>query len=181
MTWSTTEQKRAYGVVVGARVVTGTMTITVENFEGDTTSFVAGADAARTVWEFGVSLESSSAYRIRADFDEGTDENFLHSIQLKALPQERRYETVVLPLMMYNYEQTSAGHTIGYNNFALERMQALVTMAKNNDTIQVTLNSLGASYLCQTRDLQFRQTDGIARKDGQKVGGMVNLVLRVVA
>lgn len=181
MTWSTTEQKKAYGVVVGAKVITGTMTITVENFEGDTVAFTAGADAARTVWEFGVSLDPSSAYRVRVDFSAGTDQNFLHSVQLKALPQERRYETVVLPLMMYNYEQTSAGHTIGYDNFALERLQALVNMAKNNKTIQVTLNDLGASYLCQTRDLQFRQTDGIARKDGQKVGGMVNLVLRVVA
>lgn len=181
MTWSTTEQKRSYGVVIGARVVTGTMTVTVENFEGDTISFAAGADAARTVWEFGLSLDPSGAYRIRIDFDEGTDENFLHSVQLKALPQERRYETVVLPLLLYNSEQTSNGFTIGYDNFALERLQALVTMAKNNKTIQVELNALGVSYLCQTRDLQFRQTEGIARQDGRKVGGMVNLVLRVVA
>jgi hypothetical protein len=181
MTWSTTEQKRAYSVVVGARVVTGTMTVTVENFEGDTTSFVAGADAARTVWEFGLGLDPSGAYRIRVDFTGGTDQNFLNSFQLKALPQERRFESVVLPLMIFNYEQTSGGLTIGYDNFALERLQALVTMAKNNRTIQVQLNDLGVSYLCQAKDLQFRQTDGIARKDGQKVGGMVNLVLRVVA
>lgn len=181
MTWSTTEQKKAYGIVVGAKVVTGTMTVTVENFEGDSVAFTAGADPSRTVWEFGLSLDPSSAYRIRIDFSGGTDQNFLNSIQLKALPQERRYETVVLPLLLYNIEQTAGGFTIGYDNFALERLQALVSMAKNNHTIQVEINSLGVSYLCQTRDLQFRQTDGIARKDGQKVGGMVNLVLRVVA
>lgn len=181
MTWSTTEQKKAYGVVIGAKVVTGTMTVTVENFEGDTVSFVAGADVSRTVWEFGLSLDPSSAYRIRIDFSAGTDQNFLNSFQLKSLPQERRYESIVLPLMMFNYEQTSGGFVIGYDNFALDRMQALVTMAKNNRTIQVELDSLGVSYLCQTRDLQFRQIDGIATKDGQKIGGMVNLVLRVVA
>lgn len=180
MTWSTTEQKKVYGVVVGARVVTGTMTVTVENFENESISFVAGADASRTVWEYGLSLDPSGAYRVKVEFTEGTDENFLNSFQLKALPQERRYETVVLPILLYNYEQTSGGFTIGYDNFSLERLQALVSMAKSNQTIVVELNDLGVSYTCQTRDLQFRQTDGIARKDGQKVGGMVNLVLRVV-
>lgn len=181
MTWSTTEKKKTYGVVIGARVEAGSMTVTVENFEGDVISFNAGADPSRTVWEFGLSLNPSSAYRIKIEFDQGTNVNYLNSIQLKALPQERRYETVVLPLLMYNYEQTGGGFTIGYNNFALDRLQALVNMAKNNQTIQVQLNSLGTSYVCQTRDLQFRQTDGIARKDGQQIGGMVNLVLRVVA
>ena len=181
MTWSTTEQKKAYGVVVGAKVVTGTMTITVENYEGDTVSFVAGADAARTVWEFGLSLDPSGAYRYKVEFSAGTDQNFLNSVQIKALPQERRFESIVLPLMMYNIEQTSGGFTIGYDNFALDRLQALVSMAKNNRTIQVVINSLGVSYLCQTRDLQFRQIDGIVRQDGHKVGGVVNLVLRVVA
>jgi hypothetical protein len=181
MTWSTTEPKKAYGVVIGAKLLSGNMTVTVENYEGSSTSFTTGADAARTVWEFGVGLDASSAYRVKVEFSEGTDENFLNSVQLKALPQERRYETVVLPLMVYNVEQTSGGFTIGYDNFALERLQALVSMAKSNQTIQVVLNSLGASYLCQTRDLQFRQTDGIVRQDGHKIGGMVNLVLRVVA
>jgi hypothetical protein len=181
MTWSTTEEKKAYGVVIGAKIAVGTMTVTIENFDGDTVSFVAGADPTRTVWEYGLALDGSSAYRIMIEFSEGTDQNFLNSFQLKALPQERRYETIVLPILMYNYEQTSNGFEIGYDNFSLERLQALVSMAKNNKTIQVELNALGTSYICQTRDLQFRQTDGIARKDGQKVGGMVNLVLRVVA
>lgn len=181
MTWSTTEQKKAYGIVIGAKVLTGTMTVTVENFEGDTVSFVAGADAARTVWEYGLSLDASGAYRYKVEFSAGTDQNFLNSVQIKTLPQERRYETVVLPLLLFNYEQTGGGFTIGYDNFALERLQQLVTMAKTNNTIQIVLNQLGVSYLCQTGDLQFRQTDGIARKTGQQVGGMVNLVLRVVA
>lgn len=180
MTWSTTEPKKAYGVVIGGKLLSGTMTITVENYEGSSTSFLTGADASRTIWEFGLGLDASSAYRVKVEFSEGTDENFLNSIQLKALPQERRYETVVLPLMLYNLEQTSGGFTIGYDNFALERLQALVSMAKSNRTIQVVLNSLGTSYLCQTRDLQFRQTDGIVRQDGRKIGGVVNLVLRVV-
>lgn len=180
MTWSTTEQKKVYSVVIGAKVISGTMTVTVENFENESVSFVAGADPTRTVWEYGIALDPSGAYRVRIEFSEGTDENFLNSIQLKALPQERRYETIVLPILMYNYEETSGGFVIGYDNFALERLQALVSMAKNNKTIQVELNDLGVSYVCQTKDLQFRQADGIARKDGQKVGGMVNLVLRVV-
>lgn len=181
MTWSTTEPKRAYGIVIGARVETGTMTVTVENFEGDTASFVATADTTRTVWEFGLSLEASSAYRFKVEFSAGTDVNFLLSVQLKALPQERRYESVVLPLMLYNLEQTSGGFEIGYPNFALHRLQALVTMAKNNRTITVTINRLGVSYLCQVRDVQFRQTDGVHKQDGYLVGGMANLVLRVVA
>lgn len=180
ITWSTTEQKKVYSVVIGAKVISGTMTVTVENFENESVSFVAGADPTRTVWEYGIALDPSGAYRVRIEFSEGTDENFLNSIQLKALPQERRYETIVLPILMYNYEETSGGFVIGYDNFALERLQALVSMAKNNKTIQVELNDLGVSYVCQTKDLQFRQADGIARKDGQKVGGMVNLVLRVV-
>jgi len=182
MTWSTSEKKRVYGVVVGAKVLVGTMTITVETFEGETVSFVVIASDDQTTYDFGVtSLEPSSAYRVKVEFSEGTDDNFLQSIQLKALPQERRYETVVLPLLCFNYELVSGGREIGYDNFALHRLQALVALARGNETITVTLNDLGASYLAQVRDLQFRQQDGINKKDGRKVGGRANLVLRVVA
>lgn len=182
MTWSTTEPKRVYGIVVAATVAVGSMTITVENYEGETVSFTADADSTRTVWEFGVvSLAASSAYRVKIEFDEGTDVNLLNSIQLKALPQERRFESVVLPLLVYNEEETSGGFMIGYNDFALHRLQMLISLAKGNETLTVTLNELGTSYLCQIRDLQFRQDHGIAGQAGHKIGGTANLVLRVVA
>lgn len=180
VTWSTTEPKRVYSVVVQGRVTTGTASVTVENFEGDTAVYSIGADASRTSWEFGVDLDSSSAFRVTVEFSEGTDVNFLTSIQLKALPQERRYETIALPLMMHNFEQTSGGHTIGYDNFAVDRVKALISVARTNETITVVNNVTNESYRCQIRDMQFRQVDGIAPAVGHKVGGTVNVVLRVV-
>lgn len=180
VTWSTTEPKRVYSVVVQGRVTTGTASVTVENFEGDTAVYSIGADASRTSWEFGVDLDSSSAFRVTVEFTEGTDVNFLTSIQLKALPQERRYETIALPLMMHNFEQTSGGYTIGYDNFAVDRVKALISVARTNETITVVNNVTNESYRCQIRDMQFRQVDGIAPAVGHKVGGTVNVVLRVV-
>lgn len=180
ITWSTTEPKRVYGIVVGARVVTGSMTVTVENYEGSTLSFVAGADDDRTTWEFGLSMSPSVAYRYTISFTGGTDSNFLNSVQLKALPQEKRYESIVLPLLCYNYEQTSGGYQAGYDNFARDRMQALVQLAKLNQTLIVQNNVTGESFSCQLRDVQFSQRDGIAPEPGKRVGGMVNVVLRVV-
>lgn len=180
MTWSTTEPKRVYSVVMQGRLTTGTASVTVENFEGDTSVFAVGADATRTVWEFGVDLDASSAFRVTVAFTEGTDVNYLTSIQLKALPQERRYESIALPLMMHNFEQTSGGFTIGYDNFAVDRVKALVAVARTNNTITVVNNVTNESYRCQIRDLQFRQVDGIAPEVGHKLGGVANVVLRVV-
>lgn len=180
MTWSTTEQKRVYSVVMQGRLTTGTATLTVENFEGDTVAYAIGADATRTIWEFGVDLDPSTAYRVSVSFDSGTDVNYLASLQLKALPQERRYETIALPLMMQNHEQTSGGNVIGYDNFALDRVKALVSVARTNATITVENHVTNESYRAQIRDLQFRQVDGIAPAPGRRVGGVANVVLRVV-
>lgn len=180
ITWSTTEPKKVYSVELQGRLTVGTATVTVENFEGETVSYTVGADASRTVWEFGVDLDPSSAYRMKVEFSAGTDVNFLTAIQLKALPQERRYETIALPLMMHNIEQTSGGFTIGYNNFAIDRVKALVSVARTNATITVVNNVTNESYRAQIKDLQYRQIDGIAAAEGHKVGGIANVVLRVV-
>jgi hypothetical protein len=180
MSWSTTEPKRAYGVTVGAILLTGNMTVTVESYEGDLISFAATPDAERTTWEYGLSLPVSGAYRVKIAFDSGTDVNFLNSIQVKALPQERRYEGIVLPLQVYNHEETSGGYTLGYDGFATDRIKALVQAARNNTTITVTNRLTNESYSCQIRDLQFRQETGIPAAVGRQVGGMANVVLRVV-
>jgi hypothetical protein len=179
-TWATTEPKRAYGVVVHGSLTVGEMTVTVETYEGDTVVYTVGADASRTNWEFGISLEASSAYRVTIAFDQGTDVNFLNSIQLKALPQERRYETIALPLMVYNTEQTSGGYEIGYNNFALDRVQTLIGVARNNRTITVDNRVTNETYRCQIQAVRFSQTTGIAGGIGHQVGGEATVVLRVV-
>lgn len=180
-TWATTEPKRAYGLVIQGALTTGTMTVTVENYEGNTAVFAVGADPSRTSWEFGLSLEASSAYRVTVAFSGGTNVNFLNSIQLKCLPQERRYETIALPLMVYNSEQTSGGFEIGYPNFALDRVKMLVSIARNNRTITVTNLVTNETYRCQIRDFRYSQSTGIAGGVGHRVGGEATVVLRLVA
>lgn len=178
--WSTTEPKRAYTVTVAGILLVGTMTVTVTTYEGVSVVFTTVADSSRTTWEYGLSLPPSSAYKVKVTFSMGTDVNFLTSIQVKALPQERRYESIVLPLQMYNEEQTSGGYYLGYDGFALDRIKQLVTAARNNTTITVKNNVTGESYRCQIRDMQYRQDTGIAGAVGHQVGGMANVVLRVV-
>lgn len=185
-TFSTTELKKLYYLSIGARIpdpgafANNTVIVTVENYEGDTQTFNLGADAAKTNWEFSISLNPSIAFRVTFNMQTGTDLNFINSYQLKALPQERRYETVVLPLLLSDREKTSTRREIGYPGFGMDRLKAMIQSAKNNRTVIVTDTVSNSSFQAQIRDVQFRQEHGIAEAPGRKVTGVLNLVLRVV-
>jgi hypothetical protein len=186
VTFSTTELKKLYYLSVGGRVPTAgayannTVVITVENYEGDTQVFNLGADPSKTNWEFSISLNPSIAYRVKFQINTGTDVNFINSYQLKALPQERRYETVVLPLLLSDREKASNRREIGYPGFGMDRLKAMIQSAKNNRTVVVTDVVSNSSFQAQIRDVQFRQEHGIAEAPGRKTTGVLNLVLRVV-
>ncbi len=186
ITFSTTELKRAYYLSVGGRIPTpgsfpnDTVVVTVENYEGDMQVFNLGADPSKTNWEFSISLNPSIAYRVKFQMNTGTDSNFINSYQLKALPQERRYETVVLPLLLADREKASNRREIGYPGFGMDRLKAIIQTAKNNKTVVVTDVVSNSSFQAQIRDVQFRQEHGIAEAPGRKTTGVLNLVLRVV-
>ena len=185
-TFSTTELKRLYYLSVGARIPDAgafpndTVVVTVENYEGDTQTFNLGADASKTNWEFSISLNPSIAFRVKFQINTGTDVNFINSYQLKALPQERRYETVVLPLLLSDREKTKSRREIGYAGFGMDRLKAMIQTAKNNKTVIVTDTVSNSSFQAQVRDVQFRQEHGIAEAPGRQTTGVLNLVLRVV-
>lgn len=185
-TFSTTELKKLYYLSIGGRVPepdgfpNDTVVVTVENYEGDTQSFNLGADPAKTNWEFSISLNPSIAFRIKVQMNTGTGVNFINSYQLKALPQERRYETVVLPLLLSDREKSSTGREIGYSGFGMDRLKAILQTAKNNKTVVVSDTVSNSSFQAQIRDVQFRQEHGIAAAPGRKVTAVLNLVLRVV-
>ncbi len=186
VTFATTELKKVYYLSIGGRVPdagafpNNTVVVTIENYEGDTQTFNLGADASKTNWEFTVSLNPSIAYRVKFQINTGTDTNFINSYQLKALPQERRYETVVLPLLLSDREQASNRREIGYPGFGMDRLKAILSTAKNNRTVVVTDTVSNSSFQAQIRDVQFRQEHGIAQAPGRKVTAVLNLVLRVV-
>lgn len=186
VTFSTTELKKLYYLSIGGRIpdagafANDTVAVTVENYEGDTQVFNLGADPSKTNWEFTVSLNPSIAFRVKFQINTGTDVNFINSYQLKALPQERRYETVVLPLLLSDREQVSTRRHIGYPGFGMDRLKAMIQTAKNNRTVVVTDTVSNSSFQAQIRDVQFRQEHGIAEAPGRKVTGVLNLVLRVV-
>lgn len=185
-TFSTTELKKLYYLSVGGRIpdagafANDTVVVTVENYEGDTQSFNLGADAAKTNWEFSISLNPSIAFRVKVQMNTGTGVNFINSYQLKALPQERRYETVVLPLLLSDREKSSSRREIGYPGFGMDRLKAILQTAKNNKTVVVSDTVSNSSFQAQIRDVQFRQEHGIAEAPGRKVTAVLNLVLRVV-
>jgi len=187
VTFSTTELKRLYYLSVGARIpdagafANDTVVVTVENYEGDTQSFNLGADPAKTNWEFSISLNPSIAYRVKFEMMTGTGVNFINSYQMKALPQERRYESVVLPLLLADRELASNGRRqFGYPGFGIDRLKAIIQTAKNNRTVVVTDTVSNSSFQAQIRDIQFRQDHGIAEAPGRKTTAVVNVVLRVV-
>ena len=185
-TFSTTELKKLYYLSIGGRIpdagafANDTVVVTVENYEGDTQSFNLGADAAKTNWEFSISLNPSIAFRVKVQMNTGTGVNFINSYQLKALPQERRYETVVLPLLLSDREKSSSRREIGYPGFGMDRLKAILQTAKNNKTVVVSDTVSNSSFQAQIRDVQFRQEHGIAEAPGKKVTAVLNLVLRVV-
>jgi hypothetical protein len=186
-TFSTTELKKLYYLSIGGRIpeagafLNDTVVITVENYEGDIQTFNVGADPSKTNWEFTISLNPSIAYRVKFQINTGTDVNYINSYQLKALPQERRYESVVLPLLLADSEIVANGRRrIGYPGFGMDRLKAIMQTAKNNRTVVVRDNVSNSSIQAQIRDIQFRQEHGIAEAPGRKVTAMVNVVLRVV-
>lgn len=185
-TFSTTELKKLYYLSIGGRIPDAgafdndTVVVTVENYEGDTQTFNLGADPAKTNWEFSVSLNPSTAFRVKFEMKTGTGINFINSYQLKALPQERRYENVVLPLLLSDREKASNRREIGYPGFGMDRLKAILSTAKNNRTVIVTDTVSNSSFQAQIRDVQFRQEHGIAEAPGRKVTAVLNLVLRVV-
>lgn len=185
-TFSTTELKKLYYLSIGGRIPEAgafpndTVVVTVENYEGDTQTFNLGADPAKTNWEFSISLSPSIAFRVKVQINTGTGVNFINSYQLKALPQERRYETVVLPLLLSDREKSSSRREIGYPGFGMDRLKAILQTAKNNKTVVVSDTVSNSSFQAQIRDVQFRQEHGIAEAPGKKVTAVLNLVLRVV-
>ncbi len=186
-TFSTTELKKLYYLSVGGRIpeagafLNDTVVVTVENYEGDVQVFNLGADPSKTNWEFTISLNPSIAFRVKFQINTGTDVNYINSYQLKALPQERRYESVVLPLLLADSEIIASGRRrIGYPGFGMDRLKAIIQTAKNNRTVVVTDRVSGSSFQAQIRDVQFRQEHGIAEAPGRKITGVLNLVLRVV-
>lgn len=181
-TFNTTEPKQSYYIAITAKLPTGgsfpndTAVITVETYEGSQLSFPLAADSSRSTWEFGLNaLPASQAYRVKIQINTGVGVNFVTSVQIKAMPQEKRYEQQVYPLMVADYEQTSSGQICGYDNFGRDRLRLLMDLAETNPTVTLVNNVTGDSFTTQLRNVEFNQGHGIAPAPGRKVTGTVNV------
>lgn len=187
-TFNTTEPKRVHYITVNGSFTNipaagSALEVTVENREGDTeTHVVAGSATSTGLFEFGLSLPASGAYRFSVVLRDEGGVNILRSVQLKALPQSRRYRLFAIPLQCYNYEQPSGGESeIGYPGFAVDRILALESLAQQNATVTVQDNVFGVTYRAQLRDAQFRQDSGLEKgTERGPIGGHITAILSLV-
>lgn len=187
--FDTTEQKRVHYVTVsgefGYAPVSGdAVTLVVENREGDTQSFgIAGGASALGSYEFGVTLDPSQAFRYTLTVQDDGGVNIVRSVQLKALPENRRFQLFSLPLMCFDFENPSSGAPeVGYPGFAIDRLVALEDLARTNATVTIVDPSLfRATYTAQVRDVQYRQTQGLELgSERGPLGGHITLIVALV-
>lgn len=103
----------------------------------------------------------------------------MRSYQLKALPQPRRYQQLVYPLLLEDNEQASNGEFVGYEGFARDRLNLLESLCRNNGVVTVTDRLLKQSFQAVIRDVQFRQEAG--PEPTKPVGGLATVILTLVS
>ena len=181
--WSrfgTTEPKRLHYVQVEGDfpVVSGVdnvLSVTVETAEGDTVSFNITGGTTHN-FEFSCQgLPVSQAFRLTFTLRNGA---LLRSWQLKARPAQARYPEVTLPLMCYNSEQAERQEPIGYPGYAVDRLLALLEIARRSEQVTVEDRLAGVNYQAEISRAQFRQDVGPG--DWTKFGGILNVVLKQV-
>lgn len=180
LTYGTTEPKRAHYITVSGSFPGPAGSVTVESREGLTQTFTLPAAATQTVFEFGLSMESSDAYRVTFTLNQdASEENTIRSYQLKALPEPRRYQQVIYPLMTEDWETAATGERVGYDGFAADRINALENLAKRNAIVILEDRLLDQRYQVQVRDVQYRQVIGPQRMN--PLGGNTTLIVTMVS
>lgn len=180
MTFSTVEQKRPHFITISGSWPGPAGTVTVESREGETQVFTIPGSSTDTVVEFGLDMEPSAAYRVTFSLNQtsGTT-NVLRSFQVKALPEARRYQQVVYPLLIEDIETTSNGERVGYDGFAADRLNLLEGLARDNTVVTIRDRLMGQSYQCRIRDVQFKQDMG--PQQTKPLGGIATVIVTMVA
>lgn len=100
--------------------------------------------------------------------------------QIKALPAPIRQRIFTVPLQCFDHEQDKTGQGIGFEGYALERLQAMEQIAQKGNAIllQDLYNDIGAQVVIE--QLQFVQTaaPGIQQ---QTTGGYLTLRMKTVS
>lgn len=181
MVWNTTEPKRAHFLTVSGSFPGPAGTVEVETLEGITQQFVLPGGTTQTTFEFGLTgLIASDAFRVNITLnqDDG-DQNVLRSWQLKALPEPRRYQQLIYPLLIEDIELRSSGERMGYDGFAADRLGMLEILARANAVVTVRDRLLNQQYQAMIREMQFVQDSG--PEVNRPLGGIATVVLSLVS
>jgi|688.fasta_scaffold100983_3 hypothetical protein len=91
---------------------------------------------------------------------------------------DNRGQTVLLPLLNFDFEKDQYGVTFGYEGRAWNRWNALMTACTNGANLLVKEAQSSGSYVALADDATFTQTAPPTRASG--FGGIIQLVLRTV-
>ena len=89
---------------------------------------------------------------------------------------ESRGETVVLPLLCFDFERDSRGVQVGYEGYAQERWSALATVLSDGVSVQVIEYQSGFRYTAVAEDASFTQISPPTGASG--FGGIAQVVFR---
>jgi len=96
---------------------------------------------------------------------------------MRAWPSiDSRGETVVLPLLCFDFERDSLGVKVGYEGYAKDRWTALAAVLGDGTGVQVTEQHSGFKYTAIAEDATFTQISPPTGASG--FGGIAQVVFR---
>lgn len=98
--------------------------------------------------------------------------------QLKAVPAVTRKQMIELPLMLFDFQRDRFDAQVGYQGFALDRLQALTGVTGDGDVVMFQDLSMGESIQVVMENFNFEQVapPGIA----SGFGGILTVTMREI-
>lgn len=121
----------------------------------------------------------SLKFTLGRDGDDAEAAPVLRGYQVKALPGGPRPRQYIIPLRCYDYEKSRDGIPLGYEGFALERLQLMEELDSAGDVVLFEDLATDTATAVTIETIEFRQMVPPAN-NGQGWGGVLTVVLRTL-
>ena len=185
--YNTLEPKLFKFVTVRTQPMKGSMTVSVTDPGGATTSIITVSEGGNaTVTDVALAAPSSTAewIQLRLDYARSSNDSTtgpeVNGWQIKSLPGATRPRIFTVPVLMYDREQDKNGQWTGQDGRTLGRLEQFEQIAQKGDASTFQLLREGKSYLVLIEDYEFRQMHPPGT-NAAGFGGILTIQMRTVA
>lgn len=185
--FNTLEPKLFKFVTVRTQALKGTLTVSVTDPGGATTSILTVTEGGNaTITDVALAAPPSVAewIQLRLDFARSANDSTtgpeVNGWQLKALPGATRPRIFTVPVLMFDHEADKNGQWDGYDGRTLRRLEQFEQIAQKGDATTFQLMVEGLSYLVLIEDYEFRQQHPPGT-NAMGFGGILTVQMRTVA